>query len=225
MTFSEHIVEYFRSLRFDIELPNGVEAMNPYLLPSTMDAVEKFYHKYYNDNNPRTFIVGINPGRFGSGVTGIAFTDTVRLEKDCHIDHSIQPTTELSSEYIYNVVNAMGGASEFFARYYLTALSPIGFTKDGKNYNYYDSPAMVKATLPYIKEQFEQQIGFGANRKAVFSLGSGKNHQYLTRINEMLGKPFERVEAINHPRFVMQYRRKTMQQEIATFINTINNDR
>lgn len=225
MTFSEQVIEYFRTLRFDLQLPDGIEAMNPYRKEATMEAVSKYYSKFYNDCNPRTFIVGINPGRFGSGVTGISFTDTVRLENDCKIAHSVQPTTELSSEYIYKVVKAMGGAGVFFSQYYLTALSPIGFTKDGKNYNYYDSSAMVKATLPYMKEQIGKQIAFGANRKVAFSLGAGQNYKYLKLINEQLGYPFERIEAINHPRFVMQYRRKSIDLEIEAFINAIRNNR
>lgn len=224
MTFGEKIIHYFQQLEFNVALPSGVEAMNPYLLPTTMEAVEKFYNKYYSDDRTRTFIVGINPGRFGSGVTGIAFTDTVRLENDCQISHSIPPTTELSSEYIYKVVKSMGGPEAFFSKIYLTAASPIGFTKDGKNYNYYDSPQMLKAMLPFIEEQLKIQLEMGANRKAAFSLGSGKNYKYLVEVNEKLGKPFKKVLPLNHPRFVMQYRRKSMDQEIQNFIEAVMNE-
>ncbi len=221
MNFGEQIISYFENLRFDIPLPDGVEPMNPYLRPETMDAVRKYYTKYYSDANDRTFIVGINPGRFGSGVTGIAFTDTVRLENHCQIAHHLQPTTELSSEYIYSVVEAFGGAETFFSKFYLTSVSPIGFTKEGKNYNYYDSPAMLRATTEYMAEQLMRQIEFGANRKMVICLGAGKNYKYLTEVNHLMGKPFEKVVAINHPRFVMQYRRKHLQQEISTFTHAL----
>lgn len=222
MTFGEKVINYFDTLRFNLLLPNGVEVMNPYLQPETMDAVRKYYTKYYSDGNARTFIVGINPGRNGAGKTGIAFTDTVRLEGNCQIDHNIKPTTELSSEYVYSVVDAMGGPEAFFSKYYLTAVSPIGFTKDGKNYNYYDSPAMLKATFSYMMEQFERQIAFGANRKMAICLGAGKNFKYLSEINDLLGKPFERIVPVNHPRFVMQYRRKYLEQEIATITQALS---
>lgn len=222
MTFGEKVIDYFDALRFDLLLPNGVEAMNPYLQPETMDAVRKYYTKYYSDDNARTFIVGINPGRNGAGKTGIAFTDTIRLEGNCQIAHSIKPTTELSSEYVYSVIDAMGGPEVFFSKYYLTAVSPIGFTQHGKNYNYYDSPAMVKATFGYMKEQFEHQIAFGANRKMAICLGAGKNFKYLTEINDLLGKPFERIVPVNHPRFVMQYRRKQLEQEITILTQVLS---
>lgn len=222
MTLASKITGYLNNLKFDISLPEGVESMNPYLLPSTQEAVEKFYTKYYSDNNPRTFIIGINPGRFGSGVTGIAFTDTIRLENDCAIEHQIPPTTELSSEYIYKVINTMGGPDLFYSKFYLTAASPIGFTKDGKNYNYYDSKPMLTAMIPYIKEQLSLQIDMGANRKAAFSLGSGQNLKYLQLVNDELGCPFEKVLPLNHPRFVMQYRRKSIDQEIDTFIRQVS---
>lgn len=217
MTFGEHVIDFFEKLRFDKPLPDGVEAMNPYMLPETIDAVEKYYTKYYSDNNPRTFIVGINPGRNGAGKTGIAFTDTVRLENPCQIQHNLKPTTELSSEYIYSVVDVMGGPEAFFSKFYLTSVSPIGFTHNGKNYNYYDSPAMLKATSDYMMEHLKRQIEFGANRKLAICLGAGKNFKHLNEINNLLGKPFEQIVAVNHPRFVMQYRRKFVQQEIATF--------
>ncbi|WP_320052474.1 uracil-DNA glycosylase family protein [uncultured Acetobacteroides sp.] len=223
MTFGEQVVDFFNTLRFDQPLPDGVEAMNPYLLPETMDAVRKYYTKYYSDSNPRTFIVGINPGRNGAGKTGIAFTDTVRLENPCQIEHNLKPTTELSSEYIYAVVDAMGGPEAFFSKFYLTSASPIGFTHNGKNYNYYDSPAMLKATLSYMMEHLERQLAFGANRKQAICLGAGKNFKYLTEVNNLLGKPFEQIVAVNHPRFVMQYRRKSMEQEIDTFTNALAN--
>jgi len=49
--------------------------MNPFREnPEALIVSGKFYKKYYNDNNPRFLILGINPGRFGAGVTGIPFT-------------------------------------------------------------------------------------------------------------------------------------------------------
>ena len=222
MTFAQHVIQYFANLTFNVALPDGVEAMNPYLQPSTMDAVTKYYTKFFNDTNPRTFIVGINPGRFGAGITGISFTDTVRLEQDCGISHELQPTTELSSEYIYSVIEQMGGPQAFFSRFYLTSLSPIGFTRDGKNYNYYDSPALLKATLPYMEQQLARQLAFGANPEVAFSLGSGKNLKYLREVNRRLGNPFREIVAINHPRYVMQYRRKHIDTEKQLLIDALN---
>ncbi len=64
-----------------INCPRGVEVLNPYLDDEVMKLCKIFYDKYYNDDRGRVFIVGINPGRFGAGITGIPFTDPVVLEK------------------------------------------------------------------------------------------------------------------------------------------------
>jgi len=48
--------------------------MNPFReFEQTLVVADEFYHKYYNDYNSRLLILGINPGRFGGGLTGIPF--------------------------------------------------------------------------------------------------------------------------------------------------------
>lgn len=222
MTFADKIIRYFEKLECNIALPPDVLYMNPYKEKNTMEAVKSFYRKYYSDTNDRIYIVGINPGRFGSGATGIAFTDTVRLESCCGITHNLPKTVELSSEYIYSVVEAMGGPEAFFGKFYLTSVSPVGFTKDGKNYNYYDSPAILAATLPYMTQNLKEQISWGANRHTAICLGAGKNFKHLMEVNRLMGLPFDSIVAVNHPRFVMQYRRKRIAEEIDTFVNILN---
>jgi len=43
--------------------------------------IREFYTKFYSDCKPRQLVLGINPGRFGAGATGIPFTDTRRLNE------------------------------------------------------------------------------------------------------------------------------------------------
>ncbi len=38
----------------------------------------------------RYLILGINPGRFGGGITGIPFTDPIRLQNICGIENDFQ---------------------------------------------------------------------------------------------------------------------------------------
>jgi uracil-DNA glycosylase len=65
-------------------LPQNIKIMNPFKENQKIIPISSsFYEKYYNDNNPRHLILGINPGRFGAGVTGIPFTDTKRLADKC----------------------------------------------------------------------------------------------------------------------------------------------
>ena len=81
--------------------------MNPYQQDETMQVVNAFLGKYYDDTEPRTLLFGINPGRFGSGITGISFTDPVRLKEVLGIDHSFDLRPELSSQFIYQVIEAL----------------------------------------------------------------------------------------------------------------------
>ena len=81
--FSDNILSFFKNLELNIELPHDIEVMNPFLDAATMQVCKQFYQKYYSDNNLRRMIIGINPGRFGGGITGIPFTDPIRLKKEC----------------------------------------------------------------------------------------------------------------------------------------------
>ena len=66
-TFADRIVEFNRNLHYTGELPEGFQVMNPYLdNPETLQVMEQFYRKYYNDSEPRRFIVGINNSRHGA---------------------------------------------------------------------------------------------------------------------------------------------------------------
>jgi hypothetical protein len=65
--------------------------MNPYKEEElAMRISSEFYRKYYSDENKRHLILGINPGRFGGGVTGVPFTDPKRLISECHIPYEGQ---------------------------------------------------------------------------------------------------------------------------------------
>jgi hypothetical protein len=178
------------------------------------EAVRQFYAAYYNDPAQRIFMFGINPGRFGSGVTGISFTDPVRLKTIAGIDHSFEMKGELSSEFIYAMIEAYGGLKEFAMRFFLTAVCPLGFTLNGKNYNYYDDPDLESAVRPFVLKTMQQQINIGASKKVAVCIGEGDNFKYFNGLNQEEGW-FERIVALPHPRWVMQYRRK----QLASFIN------
>ena len=90
MTFADRVIQLNRRLTYTgAALPQGIRIMNPFReYTQTMGIVDTFYHKYYNDNEPRFIILGINPGRFGGGLTGIPFTDPKRLVSECHIPYT-----------------------------------------------------------------------------------------------------------------------------------------
>jgi hypothetical protein len=135
--FSEKAIKYFGNLE-PPPLPKGIDVMNPYSEEEKLDLVKKFYKKFYSDTQPRLYIFGINPGRFGGGLTGISFTDPVALRSFCGIENNLGNKRELSSEFIYLMIDELGGPQYFFSRCYLSALFPFALIKDSNNYNFYD---------------------------------------------------------------------------------------
>lgn len=133
MSFAEKILEFNSRLKFEGKLPAGINIMNPFLDPQIQTITSLFYRKYYSDDRQRRLILGINPGRFGAGVTGIPFTDTKRLQEKCGIPFDGKGTHEPSSVFVYRVIEAYGGPESFYRDYYIGAVCPLGFTRMGTN--------------------------------------------------------------------------------------------
>jgi hypothetical protein len=212
MSFADRIIQFNHQLKWEGgALPSGIEIMNPFResgeAPEISDA---FYRKYYADDRPRFLILGINPGRFGAGLTGIPFTDPKRLTGDCQIPYGGKITHEPSSAYVYEVIRAYGGTETFYGKFHINSLCPLGFTKTGdngrvKNYNYYDSRELTEASRGFIVANIRKQIALGTDTDTCVCLGAGKNEKFLRRLNEEYGF-FKNIVALEHPRFIMQYR-------------------
>ncbi len=213
----DQILAFLSDLQLTIKLPKGVDVMNPYRDPAAWKLCEQFYNKYYSDNQKRILILGINPGRFGGGITGIPFTDPLTLEKECGITNSLKKKKELSAEFIYRMIRAFGGPESFYRRFYFSALSPLGFTQSGKNLNYYDNKELEKNLTPFIIECLQAQLGFGIRQDVCFCLGQGENFKFLSRLNSNHNF-FDRIVPVAHPRFIMQYRRKKIDEYVADYL-------
>lgn len=220
-TFAEKAVEYFYNLKIPGKLPPGMEVLNPYDSPEVKNTVKEFYTKYYSDKRKRIYILGINPGRFGGGLTGISFTDPVALRVHCGIQNSFSDKKELSSEFIYYVIGAYGGPEKFFAEFFLSALYPLAIIRNGKNYNYYDDPWAYGFFRESIRESLKQQSSFGTKGDSAICLGI-KNYKYLKIFNDELGL-FRNIAVLDHPRYIMQYKRKRLEEYIETYLRTLNN--
>ncbi len=218
--FCDGIIDFFSTLDAPGNLPEDVDILWPYGSSEVQRVMETFYSKYYSDSDKRIFLIGINPGRFGAGITGICFTDPPRLEKDCGIPHKLKGGIELSSDFVYRMISAFGGTEIFYRRFYITALSPVGYVRDGKNLNYYDIKGMPEQLDAWMAETMAVQIAAGCDRRVAFSMGQGTNFKQLQAFNERHGF-FERVEPLPHPRWVMQYRRKRLDEFIRLYVETL----
>ncbi len=221
MNFAENILHFHTSLTLPSPLPASVEVMNPFVQAETLEVASRFYYKYYSDKNPRHLILGINPGRFGAGLTGVPFTDPIKLEQYCGIKNDLYKKPELSAEFIWKVIFELGGPEAFFSRFYINSVFPLGFTKDGKNLNYYDLPALQKLAEPHCVASIKTQLDFGINRDKAFCLGEGQNFKFLGKINAGNGF-FKEIIPLSHPRFIMQYKRRFVTDYLSDFVKKLN---
>jgi hypothetical protein len=226
-TFADRIIAFNQQLEYTGTLPTGISIMNPFRDNDfALDVSTRFYGKYYSDNHPRHLILGINPGRFGSGMTGVSFTDPKRMISKCQIPYTGPITHEPSSEYVYDMIDAFGGITAFYEQFYIHSVCPLGFTITGPkgtevNYNYYDTPELTKAVYPFITENIQKQISLGFETDVCFCFGTGKNEAFLRKLNDEK-KFFKQIVALEHPRFIMQYKSKTKQDYIAKYLKAFN---
>lgn len=230
MTRAEQILPWYRQLELPPKhLPKGIAVMNPYreAQPEVQTALDHFYHKYYADQEPRGLILGINPGRLGAGITGIPFTDSIALREHCHIPFALE-TREISAQFVYQVIAACGGPERFYRKWFIGAACPLGFMQQNArgnwvNYNYYDHDSLYRAVRPYMLRWLgEQQALCGMPRRAIV-LGTGKNVQYLQKLNAEAGL-FDELIALEHPRYIMQYRRKALGRYCEKYVKWLGFD-
>jgi hypothetical protein len=115
--------------------------------------MELFYGKYVEPFHPRVVICGINPGRFGSGKVGVPFLDFRALNE--LVGDTGRDDTEKSARFFFSVVRHFG-AELFYSTFYVTNVSWLGFTKDGRNINYYRLPEDVQAV---VLDRFTYEMG------------------------------------------------------------------
>lgn len=221
MMWSDQILSFFQSLHIPSSLPRGVQVLNPYQDATTMNLCRQFYQRYYQDTLPRRMIIGINPGRLGSGLTGIPFTDPVHLDQFCGIQNQLQKKSELSSTFIYEMITAFGGLEKFYSKLYFSSVSPLGFTKEGKNLNYYDDALLQKKLEPFMLTCMNTQLEFGVDRTVAYCLGEGDNFKFLKQFNKR-HHFFQEIIPLAHPRFIMQYKRKNKAQFLQYYLDMLD---
>ena len=219
--FSERLQHFLSTFPLPSSLPAGVVAQSPFRKPAVQHLLSQFADKFYTDAPPRVALLGINPGRLGMGRTGVAFTDPVALAQHCGIAHGLPPQRpELSSEFVYAVIAQLGGPAEFYQHFYLGSVYPLVLLREGLNHNYYDSLALTKALWPAMGKSLQLQAEKLALRTAVaVSLGR-RNGVFLQRLNKEL-RLFDRILVLDHPRYLMQYRRRELTANVAHYVDVL----
>jgi hypothetical protein len=219
-TFGARAYDFYTRLQAP-RVPRGIRVMHPYTHARTCAAVRAFLNRFYADNEKRVLVFGINPGRFGAGITGVTFTDPIALADFCGIPNDLPRKRELSSVFVYDFIEHYGGVERFYSRFFLTAASPLGFTRRGVNYNYYDDPALLRAVTPFIVATMRQQIAFGGRTERALVFGAGENFRALRTLNDAHGF-FGELRALDHPRFILQYRRKRVAEYLEKYFEAFN---
>ena len=224
-TFGEKVVAFNKKLKFSGNLPEGFEVMNPFFdNPETIAVMSKFYQKFYNDYHQRKFIIGINPSRHGAGVTGVPFTDTKRLETVCGIEMKTAHTHEISSVFLYDVIEHFGGVEAFYKKFYINSPFPLAIIrktlKGNLNANYYDDKDLFEAVKPFMIQSLKDHIDLGLDTSEVFILGK-KNATFIDKINSQ-EKFFEKMTVLEHPRYIQQYKIKEKQLYIDKYLIALN---
>lgn len=224
-TLAERLLPHVLSFSLQgIRLPKGVDVLDPFNGPHADEVrriVTAFHRKYYSDEKPRTLMLGINPGRLGAGSTGLSFTDTKRCESDLGIPVHGLRTHEPSSDFFYRMIRAAGGPDAFYRRVYVHAVCPLGFVRDGVNLNYYDDKALEQAVTPFVERWLRTLVECGMRTDTVLCIGTGKNAAYFTKLNARLGL-FGRIIALEHPRYVMQYKARSLEVYIGRYLAALD---
>ncbi|UYZ63941.1 uracil-DNA glycosylase family protein [Hymenobacter weizhouensis] len=214
------LLRFLTTFPLPAALPDHVQAYSPYQDPVPRQLLTEFAGRYYPGERPRVALLGINPGRLGNGRTGVAFTDPVALQDVCGIPNELPRQREPSSQFVYQVVAALGGPTAFYQHFFLGSLYPLVLLREGKNYNYYDTPALQTALEPAIRDSLQRQVHeLGLARHAAVCLGR-RNALLLHRLNDELGL-FEQIHVLDHPRYLMQYRRRELPQHVARYVEVL----
>ena len=124
----------------------------------------------------------------------------------------------------YKDEQAWAVSEQFYRKFYgdlhFTALSPLGYVRDGKNLNYYDDKELLRDCEPFVLSCIRKQLATMPAREVCFCLGEGENYKYFSRINASHGF-FKEIVPLPHPRFVMQYRRKRIDEYVDMYLSRL----
>ena len=229
-TVAQEILEFNDNLgRVSLEVLKGfnlINAFNGVNKDTVKRVLYKFYTKYYNDTDKRFMILGSSPARRGTALIGVPFEDVNHLQKDTRISLDAFGANKRSSSFLYEVMEEYGGRQNFYKRFYMSFVCPLGIEKinlkgNWVNCNYYENAALKKCLHTFIVDSLRCQIDFNIDTSVCFCIGSGENFKFLTNINDEYHF-FDTIVPLEHPRFIMQYNADRKEEFIQKYVNTLS---
>ncbi len=215
-TLSVQLLDLFGSLNDAPEISPDISYLDPYQDVYVVELVKQFYTRFYSDTRQRVLVLGINPGRLGGGQTGIPFTDPYALSEYCGIDNSLPIRRELSSTFIYQFIEHFGGPEKFYSQFLFSSVCPLGFIRSGKNLNYYDDSRLFKDTRSFIEKSLKDHLSMNVSRKVLIIFG--KKNAECVQSMKVMDDLFDKIVILPHPRYLMQYKRKEVNEHIKTWV-------
>lgn len=229
--FSNRVLEFNEWLaNISLELFDNYSIRNPFdgkNKEQIKEITKTFYKKYYNDNNKRYLILGSSPARKGTATTGIPFEDASHLYKETGILIDDFYINKSSSNFLYDVMEQYGGCEKFYKDFFMSFVCPLGIVNVNSkgnevNSNYYENKKLENVLYSFIVDSLKKQISLGIDTSICYCIGSGENFKFLTRINEKYHF-FNKIIALEHPRFIMQYNSKDRNQYLSKYMMALNN--
>lgn len=185
----------------------------------------KFYTRFYNDKKKRRLILGSNPARRASAVTGVPFEDAIHLQKETGIFIDNFYVNKSSSNFLYDVIDEYGGCEKFYNDFYMNFVFPLGISKINSkgnevNYNYYDVKQYEERFEEYIIKSIKEILQFNIDTSICYCIGSGKNYEYLVKLNRKYNF-FKEIIPLEHPRFIMQYNSKNKDLYLKKYLEAL----
>src|SRR5690606_25648868 len=97
----------------------------------------------------------------------------------CGIPMQSAHTHEISSVFLYDMIDAFGGTKDFYQQFYINSPFPLAIvrkSKEGKflNANYYDDKQLFANVKDFMIESLEKHISLGLDASEVFILVKNK---------------------------------------------------
>lgn len=217
-TFADRVIAFYEKNEGWTALDGMLVVSSPWTDERRRAALVSFYRKFFDDDLARTYCLGINPGRYVETASGVPYTDGYALAEVCGISNDFSTGRELTASFFNRVVTEYGGASSFYKDVYAGALFPFELLLDGKYVNFYD-PEIWPVVDTLLREYLGEVVQFGSNRRVVL-LGSGTNASVFSKINNEL-RYFDASWVLDHPRYIMQYKRDEADAFIVKYVRTI----
>lgn len=229
--FSDNVLEFNDWLAdINLELFDNYSISNPFNGKNKRQIKEitnAFYKKFYNDHNRRYLILGSSPARKGTAITGIPFEDASHLYRATGVMIDKFYINKSSSGFLYDVMEQYGGCEKFYKDFFMSFVCPLGIVNVNSkgneiNANYYENKKLENVLYNFMVESLRKQIAFGIETSVCYCIGSGENFRFLTKINKQY-KFFDKIIALEHPRFIMQYNSKDRNKYLDKYIDVFNN--